>query len=569
MYVLHYPPFPTKSLTPLLDAVEPGVCTLDASCTSTGAASSLATAKAWLDDCTFNHLKCSTTTSAESTWKPTHLLDVTIRGPKGSPGVRLVDGMFLSPLTEYVTLSHCWGSSKPLRLNKTTLPALRHGVATATLPQTFADACAATLALGLRYLWIDALCIQHDSAPLVLKELSSMSRIFAEATCNLAATAAKNDAAGLFSERNVAALQPAVVELEAGKGVDPGVYKVLRSTVWADLVERGPLLRRAWVFQERALAKRTVHFGRMEVLFECQQMCCSEVFPRGLPSNGVGAGEGEWSKRTHHQKVGNWGGLVREYSRGRLSYGSDKLLAIAGMTAQYAARNRLRGTDYLVGLWRGMLPGGLLWKVDKGRGARVWRAPSWSWASLDGVVTLPEQVVGKQDHCVEVVEVDVKGKMEGGVLVDPLLGQVESASLKIRGFLLKGILLRTHDYWGRTACVLQTPRSQVEIESAWFDERLAKLSAVNGALTEQLEVYCLPVLESVDRIEGLLLCATPVKGKKGWYRRIGTFDISRYDQIAWGAFRENMRGDESLNGYEERLRFEGGVGEYTYTINIV
>jgi hypothetical protein len=30
-----------------------------------------------------------------------------------------------------------------------------------------------------------------------------------------------------------------------------------------------------------------------------------------------------------------------------------------------------------------------------------------------------------------------------------------------------------------------------------------------------------------------------------------------------------MRGDETLGGYEERLRFEGGVGEYTYTINLL
>lgn len=514
-------------------------------------------------------MKCSASVSADPTWKPTHLLDVTIRGPKGAPGVRLVDGMFLDPLTEYVTLSHVWGSSKPTRLNKSTLPALRHGVAQSTLPQTFADACAATLALGLRYLWIDALCIQHDSAPLVLKELSSMARIFSEATCNLAATSSRNDATGLFYTRNIAALQPAVVELEEGLGVDRGVYKVLRSTVWADLVGSSPLVKRAWVFQERCLAKRTIHFSRTELLFECQQMCCSEVFPRGLPSNGVGEGEEAWDKRTHHQKVGNWAGLVRGYTRGKLSYGSDKLLAIAGVAGQYAGRNRLRPGDYLAGIWRGNLPGALLWRIEGGRGARSWRAPSWSWASLDGVVNLPEQGVGKQDCCVEVVEVDVKPKVEGGVPVDPLLGQIESACLKVRGFLLKGILLRTHDYWGRTACVLQTPRSQIEIENAWFDERLAKLSAVNGALTEQLEVYCLPVLESVDRIEGLLLCAMPVKGKKGWYRRIGTFNISRYDQIAWGAFRENMRGDESLGGYEERLRFEGGVGEYTYTINIL
>lgn len=545
--------------------------TLDDDAISTGSPQSLAAAKAWLDECAFNHMKCSVSVSPDATWKPTHLLDVTIKGPKGLPGVKLVDGMFLDPLTEYVTLSHCWGNSKPVRLNKSTLPALRHGVAQSTLPATFADACHATLALGLRYLWIDALCIMHDSSALVLREIAQMARVYSEATVNLAATSSRNDNTGLFYTRNIAALQPAVVELE-GHGVDNGVYKVLRSTIWADLVASSPLTKRAWVFQERCLAKRTIHFSRTELLFECQQMCCSEVFPRGLPSNGVSpAGDGDdavFNKRVHHQKTGNWPALVKMYSAGNLSYNSDKLLALAGLAGQYMGRNRLRPGDYVAGMWRGTLPGSLLWRVEGGRSASRYRAPSWSWASLEGLVTLPEQAT-KQEYCVEVLEVDIKGRVEGGVPVDPLLGQIESASLKIRGFLLKGRLLRTHDYWGKTACVLQAPRSQLEIEGAWFDERLAKLSAVNGALMEQLEVYCLPVLESVDRIEGLLLCATVVKGKKGWYRRIGTFDISRYDQIAWAAFRENMQGDESLGGYEERLRFEGGVGEYTYTINVV
>ena len=532
-------------------------------------------------------------------WKPTHLLDVTIKGPKGAPGVKLVDGMFLDPLTEYVTLSHCWGNSKPIRLNKKTLPALRQGVAQATLPKTFADACHATAALGLRYLWIDALCIMHDTEPLVLSEILQMAKVYSEATVNLAATSARNDSTGLFYTRNITALQPAVVEL-IGHGIDDGIYKVLRSTVWTDLVSHSPLTRRAWVFQERCLAKRTIHFSHTELLFECQQMCCSEVFPRGLPSNGATEGAGAddtvFNKRTHHQKTGNWPALVHMYSAGKLSYSSDKLLAFAGLATQYMTRNRLRPSDYIVGMWRSHLPSCLLWRIEGGKSPSRFRAPSWSWASLDGLVTLPEPGAamlgtaaqqgmmgrlhsGKQEFCVEVLEVNIQGKKnhDAAAELDPLLGQIESASLKIRGFLLKGILLRTHDYWGRTSCVIQAPRSQIEIESAWFDERLAKLSAVNGALTEQLEVYCLPVVDTVDRVEGLLLCATVVKGGKGgWYRRIGTFDISRYDQIAWGALRENMRvGDETLGNWEGRERVGQddengrGVGEFIYTINLV
>lgn len=512
-------------------------------------------------------MKCSVSVEPDAMWKPTHLLDVTIKGPKGLPGVKLVDGMFLDPLTEYVTLSHCWGHSKPIRLNKKTLPALRQGVAQSTLPKTFADACYATEKLGLRYLWIDALCIMHDQEPLVYAEISQMSKVYSEATVNLAATSSRDDSTGLFYTRNVAALQPAVVEV-TGHGIADGVYKVLRSTIWADLVAASPLSRRAWVFQERALAKRTIHFTRTEVLFECQQMCASEVFPRGLPSNAAAAeSDATFSKRTHHQKTGNWHALVRMYSQGKLSYSSDKLLALQGLAQQYLARNRLRAADYVAGLWRPQLPAALLWRIEGGRSVSRYRAPSWSWASLDGVVMYPDPQAVNKEYCVEILEIGITHK------TGDVLGQVESATLKIRGFMLKGVLLRTHDYWGRTSCVLQCPKSQIEIESAWFDERMVKLSAVNGALTEQLEIYCLPIVDTVDRIEGLLLCATVVaKGSKGWYRRIGTFDISRYDQVAWGAFRENMKGDQTLTGYEERLEHQNGywfASDYTYTVNLV
>lgn len=88
-------------------------------------------------------------------------------------------------------------------------------------------------------------------------------------------------------------------------------------------------------------------------------------------------------------------------------------------------------------------------------------------------------------------------------------------------------------------------------------------------LTEQLEVYLLPVIDVVDRVEGLLLCATM---KKGEFRRIGSFDVSRYDQVNWDRFRSVMKGDPDMDNYQERLDHTNGywfASDYTYTINII
>ncbi|KIW26404.1 uncharacterized protein PV07_09501 [Cladophialophora immunda] len=550
-------------------AVEPGVRTIDPRSVSTASIESLDLAKQWIQDCSFNHMKCSVTSAADATWKPTHLLDVSIRGPKGTHGVKLVDGMFVDPLSEYVTLSHCWGKSKTIRLHKGTLAALRQGVSVANLPKTFAEAALVTDRLGFRYLWIDALCIRHDSETDVLAEVGQMHRVYSEATLNIAATSSRDDASGLIYSRNVSALQPCIVPVPFGLGIDEGMYKILRSTLWHDLVDSSPLNKRAWAFQERCLAKRTLHFTRNELFWECQQMCCSEVFPKGLPATMGPPSSQEsvefFSKKIHHQRHGNWHQLVKMYSPKKLTYSSDKLLAIQGLAKQYMAKNRLHTDDYLVGLWKPQLPHALLWRVEGGRRPTKYRAPTWTWASIDGEVKYPEPASSARETCIEIIELDMQYNPSGDNF-----GFVTSGKMQVRGFMARGLLRRTRDYWGSTPCVIQCTKAQVELEKAAFDDRLPKLSeAGSGMLCEMLEIYLLPVIDVVDRVEGLLLCATM---KKGEFRRIGAFDVSRYDQANWDRFRSVMKGEAEMNNYVERLDHMNGywfASDYTYTINII
>ena len=65
---------------------------------------------------------------------------------------------------QHATLSHCWGARDqwPLRTTKANLPDHLKGIPHRLLPKTFQDAVVVTRALGLRYLWIDSLCIIQD-----------------------------------------------------------------------------------------------------------------------------------------------------------------------------------------------------------------------------------------------------------------------------------------------------------------------------------------------------------------------------------------------------------------------
>lgn len=104
----------------------------------------------------------------------------------------------------------------------------------------------------------------------------------------------------------------------------------------------------------------------------------------------------------------SWYGKVEDYFSRLMTRESDKLIAIAGF-ARHFQRDTMGGSGtYLAGLWKEHFPGCLLWRVradpygmrsgEKHRFAAFeprrpmgYRAPSWSWASLDEEVTWASQ----------------------------------------------------------------------------------------------------------------------------------------------------------------------------------
>ena len=66
--------------------------------------------------------------------------------------------------TVYAALSYCWGEenvykSAMLRMTKSNVAEMATGILLSDLPEVFRDAITTTRFLGIRYLWIDALCI--------------------------------------------------------------------------------------------------------------------------------------------------------------------------------------------------------------------------------------------------------------------------------------------------------------------------------------------------------------------------------------------------------------------------
>jgi hypothetical protein len=103
----------------------------------------------------------------------------------------------------YAALSHCWGKIPLVKTTKETRNTTR-GIANLilpSLPKSFQDAAKVAMNLGLRYLWIDSLCIVQDDPLDWEEEAAKMGSIFESSYVAIAATSAIRSTVGFLSQR--------------------------------------------------------------------------------------------------------------------------------------------------------------------------------------------------------------------------------------------------------------------------------------------------------------------------------------------------------------------------------
>lgn len=362
--------------------------------------------KKWLSECKSCHSNCS---SIKTPSLPTRVIDV---GPSdGSVAPRLHQSM--NDFGEWATLSHCWGKSVLKMLTSTSFDSFMQSIPITTLSKNFQDAIKITRILGIRYLWIDSLCIIQDSTEDWLRESARIGEIYKYSILTIAATNAGDGMTGFLRKR------PAEVhcQLQAGEQMMP-VYIRPRIDWYCFPEVVGPLTRRAWVLQERLLSQRILHFGDQQTMWQCRSKTLAEGFSDldQVPT-GQTPEENECMLRNEFHAIAQPEMLIQEKSQGLLVhdasevqnglshlrdsiydlwyhvigiYGclnltkiTDKLPAIAGIARQVQLRT---GDVYLSGLWKFDIERGLQWFYQP---ASVLtkpsnpRAPSWSWASPD------------------------------------------------------------------------------------------------------------------------------------------------------------------------------------------
>jgi hypothetical protein len=318
-----------------------------------------------------------------------------------------------------MTLSHRWGPQSYTKLTASTMVQLQHVVDVASLPQIFQDTIKIAYHLGMEHLWIDSLCIiQEDDHSDWKNESQNMDKIYSCAFLNISATMSLDGSESLFKERSWGSFVPSEIELEVDGLFQK--YYVLDGDIWYDEITNAPLTKRGWVFQERFLARRVLHFGERQMGWECRELDALEMFPEGLPRASVMSSMSkpkvasmmatltQQSDQTPDLEfVRLWQNLVTEYSKCRITYSEDKLIAFAGVAK---CMMKARTDHYAAGMWgKRMVYDLAWWRLSEDREAfpiseTSWRAPSWSWASVDGEIIFPSTIGGVKGHYIDILE---------------------------------------------------------------------------------------------------------------------------------------------------------------------
>jgi len=189
--------------------------------------------------------------------------------------------------------------------------------------------------------------------------------------------------------------------------------------------EDNPLTTRAWALQEQMMANRILAYTKHTLQWRCAASMMSLNNSLNVDFHYDPMPELISQLSTDPEEaLSKWLRIVRDFSHRHMSIESDKLPAIAALAERFAA---VLG-HYYAGLWQYGLIKQLSWfaasSPQRQRAASPYRAPSWSWASVNEVYTRYYE----EEDCCNLVSAEVLPKN-----AQVPYGEVVYASIKIRG----------------------------------------------------------------------------------------------------------------------------------------
>lgn len=364
-----------------------------------------------------------------------------------------------------------------------------------------------TLKLGLRYIWIDSLCILQDDPEDLNREIANMANIFQGAFVTISAASSSSVHHGfLFDSRVIPRTRVSLPYRSSTTG--RGTILIEQERQAYDPAE-DPINLRAWTLQEHILPRRMLVFGAKELWWTCEKAVSFDTLPTQQTEHISVIQRKSSSDRF---SLDYWRTIVRDYTRRFLSYPNDKLSAIAGIADLYSQFFESR---YLAGLWEFALLSELMWCSNRSDITRplVRRAPSWSWASVDGEIHHNWCRSDISPDAPEIIECHIAPISQASPF-----GSIDTTRcvLRIKGKLIKAFWHESKRYVSLplTRYTQNNPVTGVEEEVEEFSSA-GKTQADAIEIIHPTDVWILPV--TTHPIRGLLLAH--VEGNV--YRRVG------------------------------------------------
>ncbi|KAJ4303821.1 hypothetical protein N0V90_002722 [Kalmusia sp. IMI 367209] len=438
----------------------------------------------------------------------------------------------------FVALSYVWGLSQTFVLTTDTIDELESSFEILQLPQTIQDAIQVTRAIGLQYLWVDALCILQDSSADKTTELPKMRKIYESAAVTLIAAVARSATEGFLHHQiqTPHAIPPILIPSRT-----QSTYNIILSYPAAYERRSDPINLRAWTFQELLLSPRAILFSYRGLEF--------------VDRNHIPAADGSTSGRdpqlpslpwfsrlfrlTHidpENLRSVWLTVRGEYSRRNLSYAGDKLVAISAVAEEIGQGY---GGRYLAGLWEKDLESELKWSradatyvnepgtIQTKIGGRPseYVAPSWSWAAIESPVDdfhIDGDAKPLEDKLgFKILSCEVKHAVPGFQY-----GAVVSGALHLHG-RIHSFFWRPHNEKfispdqtdGALAVKSEAePHTELQVGEAILDALHEEI--VDGCVVDVLAMGLIEQIPNKVEVEGLVLL--PVgEEEEGKWRRVG------------------------------------------------
>ncbi|ETS77265.1 hypothetical protein PFICI_11139 [Pestalotiopsis fici W106-1] len=311
-------------------------------------------------------------------WFRSRLRDAPIKVPQLDPiprGFRLIDveekkvvrASGLGPI-EYACLSYVWGNNEEFQSTKDTIGSFGeiNSLGRDSVPATIKDAITiCNNHLGIRYLWVDRLCIvQDDVGPDGEKQeqIEAMGRIYNHAAVTL--VAAEGDASAGFP----GVTRPFVPSRRHRS------WNIIRPSRWA---------QRGWTYQEAMLSRRMFIFATEGIYFEREQLGPLQPFTAWRPRDDY--------QPLYHYKT-RYSSIVKAYTKRTLGNEADIINAFHGICCHMFDKH------HRFGIPTNGFHDALLWFPSTEGSARERRPPqgcnvfpSWSWSSVRGAVTVHDE----------------------------------------------------------------------------------------------------------------------------------------------------------------------------------